>query len=93
MLRDFIDFLFELFSNGHFTGLDTKRIDRHIEELKKHDWFNQLHHNEKFRKLFFTNVHVRKYLQSRRRVNKIIDNPAAREKFVIFLEKQVEKSR
>ena len=41
------------------------------------------------RKLFFTNVHVRKYLQSKRRVNKIMDNPAAQEKFIIFLEKQL----
>jgi hypothetical protein len=93
MLRDFIDVLFDFFSNGQFSGLDTRRIDAHIEELKEYDWFNRLYHDEKYRKRFFTNVHVRKYLQSRRRVNKIMDNPAAREKFVMLLEKQVKKGR
>ncbi|WNB91020.1 hypothetical protein [Bacillus sp. NEB1478] len=91
MLRDFIDFMFDLFSNGNFTGLDTRRIDAHIDELKTYDWFNRLYHDEKYRKFFFTNVHVRKYLQSKRRVNKIIDNTKAREKFIIFLEKQSKK--
>jgi hypothetical protein len=91
MLRDVIDFMFDVFSNGSFSGLDTRRIDAHIEELKKYDWFQRIYHDEKYRKLFFTNVHVRKYLQSRRRVNKIVDNPVAREKFMIFLEKQSKK--
>ena len=91
MLRDFIDFMFDVFSNSSFSGLDTRRIDAHIEELKKYDWFHRLYQDEKYRKLFFTNVQVRKYLQSSRRVNKIIDNPVAREKFIIFLEKQSKK--
>lgn len=88
MLRDLLDFLLRLSSPGMFIGLDTKTIDRHIQELNEHQWFNKIYENENYRKLFFTNVHVRRYLESKRRVRKLINDPYAREKFIIFLEKQ-----
>ena len=88
MLRKLLEFLLRLSSPGMFIGLDTKTIDRHIKELNEHRWFNSLYEDKNYRTLFFTNVHVRRYLESKRRVNKLINNPLAREKFIIFLEKQ-----
>jgi hypothetical protein len=88
MLRDLLDFFLRLFSPGVFLGLDTQTIDRHIKELNEHRWFNSLYEDENYRNLFFTNVHVRHYLESKRRVNKLINHPLTREKFIIFLEKQ-----
>ncbi|WP_226536819.1 hypothetical protein [Fictibacillus halophilus] len=88
MLKDLLDFFLRLNSPGMFIGLDTKTIDRHIKELNEHRWFNSLYEDENYRKLFFTNLQVRHYLESKRRVNKMINNPLFREKFIIFLEKQ-----
>ncbi|ANX11506.1 hypothetical protein ABE41_005760 [Fictibacillus arsenicus] len=88
MFRDLLDFFLRLSSPRMFIGLDTKTIDRHIHELNEHRWFNTLYEDANFRKLFFTNVHVRRYLENKRRVRKLIINPLAREKFIIFLEKQ-----
>ncbi|MFD1356801.1 hypothetical protein ACFQ4X_02730 [Fictibacillus halophilus] len=88
MLRDLLNFFLRLNSPRMFIGLDTKTIDRHIQVLNEHRWFSKIYEDANYRKLFFTNVHVRRYLESKRRVSKLINNPYAREKFIIFLEKQ-----
>lgn len=73
------------------TSLDTRKIDKHIEKLKEHDWFLTIYENEKYRRLFSVNRKVRGYLQSKRRVNRLIHYPIAQERFIKLLEKQVRK--
>lgn len=58
------------------------------KELNEHRWFNSLYEDKNYRNLFFTNVYVRRYLESKRRDSKLINNHLAREKFIISLEKQ-----
>jgi hypothetical protein len=91
LIRDFLHFILKLFSPTSFIGIDTRTVDRHIEELNQHQWFSSLYHNEKYRKQFFMNVHIRSYLESKRRVNKLIDDPVAREKFMELLQKQQQR--
>lgn len=85
---DFILSILEAVYSGNIS-LDTRKIDKHIEELKKHDWFLTIYENEKYRRLFNVNRNVRAYLQSKRRVNRMIDHPIAQERFIQLLEKQV----
>lgn len=91
MLRDLLNFFLRLISPHMFIGLNTRTIDAHINELKTQHWFNTLYQDEKYRKLFFTNVHIRHYLESKRRFNTLMSDPVAREKFVNLLEKQRKK--
>jgi hypothetical protein len=50
------DFLLGLLAvaNGD-QSLDTKKIDRNIETLKKHRWFKELFDDERYHRLFFVN--------------------------------------
>jgi hypothetical protein len=81
-----------LSATSSFTGLNTRKIDRHIEELKQHKWFNELFESEKYHRLFFGNVHVRKYLESKLRVHRLIHSPLTQERFKRFLERQSQKT-
>jgi hypothetical protein len=47
-------------SIGQDDSLNTKKIDKHIEELRKNNWFNKLYDDEKYHRLFFVYKPVRK---------------------------------
>ncbi|MEH7378166.1 MULTISPECIES: hypothetical protein [Bacillaceae] len=91
MLYFLLDLLDAMFT-GSTTGLDTRRIDRNIEQLKQQDWFKKIYNDEKYRRLFYVNRHVRGYLQSTRRVKKIIRNQKAQKKLMVLLNKQIQNS-
>ncbi|WP_394603403.1 hypothetical protein [Fictibacillus sp. UD] len=89
ILNALIEFISNLFSNtGYKDTLDTQKIDRHIEILKEYDWFKRIYEQEKYHRLFFINRHVRG-LESKARVNKMIQKPEAQQKFINLLEKQL----
>ena len=71
-------------------SLNTRKIDQNIERLKELEWFNTIYDEEKYHRLFFVNRHVRGYLQSTLRVNKIIRSQKAQIKFMRLLDKQVQ---
>lgn len=87
ILLDFTSPLFE------YRSIDTRMIDRHINELNEHSWFNLIYQDEKFRRLFFTNYKTRKYLESPFRVVRLTKSVSEREKFKRFLEKQLLKQQ
>jgi len=94
----FLHFLLHLveglfISSGSGIVLNTQKIDKNIELLKGQAWFKQLYEDERYHRLFFVNRRVRKYLQSTIRVKKINSNPKAQQKFLLFLDKQIEQSR
>ena len=93
MLSTFISFLFELAisGTGGFSGLDSKKIDCHIEELKGQEWFNEFYTDAKYRSLFFGNVNVRKKLQSRMFVKRLLISEKAQKSFERYLQKQLNK--
>lgn len=88
----FLDLIFSFFAGGFGLSdtLDTKKIDKHIQKLIQYDWFKAIYEDEKYHRLFFVNKHVRKYLQSRIRVNNMIRSKEAQRKFFIFLTKQLD---
>ncbi|WP_442598806.1 hypothetical protein [Neobacillus sp. D3-1R] len=96
MKKKFI-YLFELFLTLIFSplfeyrSLDTRMVDRHINELKQYSWFLLLYEDEKFRRLFYTNYKIRKYLESPFRVERLMKNSHAQEKFKQYLGKQLLK--
>jgi hypothetical protein len=90
-LLDLVEGLF--ISSGSGIVLNTQKIDRNIDLLKGQAWFKQLYEDERYHRLFFVNRRVRKYLQSTIRVKKIISNSKAQQKFLLFLDKEVERSR
>lgn len=71
-------------------SLDTRKIDRNIERLKELDWFKTIYDEEKYHRLFFVNRHVRGYLQSTIRVNKIIRSKKAQIKLMRLLDNQIQ---
>lgn len=90
------DFLIEILqslfgSMGYSDSLNTKKIDRNIKKLLECDWFKEIYESNTYHRLFFVNRKVREYLQSNIRTNKIIANQKAQEKFVSFLNKQLNK--
>lgn len=89
-LLDLVEGLF--ISSGGGGVLNTQKIDQNIDLLKRQAWFNLLYQDERYHRLFFVNRRVRKYLQSTIRVKKIISNPKAQQKFLLFLDKEVERS-
>ncbi len=78
-------------SIGQDDSLNTKKIDKHIEELRKYNWFNELYDDEKYHRLFFVNKRVRKFLQSTYLTKRLIKNTNAQNTFKSFLEKQISK--
>ncbi|MBB5178814.1 hypothetical protein HNQ44_000236 [Planomicrobium koreense] len=95
MLSTIISFLLELAisGTGSFAGLDSKKIDRHIEELNGQKWFNCFYTDEKYRSLFFGNVHVRKKLQNRMYVKRLLVSEKAQKSFEHYLQKQINKRK
>lgn len=75
-------------SVGSSDTLNTKKIDRNIEKLLEFDWFSKLYTNETYHRLFFVNKRIRYYLQSSRRVKKIIRSKKAQQKLLSLLEKE-----
>lgn len=74
---------------GSSTGLNTRKIDNNIELLKQEGWFKKIYENEKYHRLFFTNRHIRAYLQSTVRVKKILRNNGSQKKLLRMLDKQL----
>ncbi|MEK5331923.1 hypothetical protein [Lysinibacillus sp. FSL W8-0992] len=70
-------------------ALDTRKIDRNIELLKNEFWFEDIYNEEKYRKLFFVNREVRRYLQNTRRVKRMIKKEKIQNAFITFLNKQL----
>ncbi|MFJ7663989.1 hypothetical protein ACIQXW_16585 [Lysinibacillus sp. NPDC097162] len=70
-------------------ALDTRKIDRNIELLKNEVWFEDIYNEEKYRKLFFVNRKVRRYLQNTRRVKRMIKKEKIQNAFITFLNKQL----
>jgi hypothetical protein len=68
--------------------LDTVKIDRNIDHLKQYGWFREVYDDENFHRLFFVNKHIRRYLQSRYRVKRMIENKKDQEKFITLLHEQ-----
>ncbi|MFJ8459202.1 hypothetical protein ACIQ57_08725 [Lysinibacillus xylanilyticus] len=87
-----LDFVSDLLSGILFNGsttLDTNKIDKNIEKLQHYNWFNEIYHDDKYRKLFFANRNVRNYLQNNFRVKKMIKKTQAQKRFIYFLNKQL----
>jgi hypothetical protein len=87
-------FIFDLMAGlfgsiGQDHSLDTKKIDNHINELRRYQWFNELYEDETYHRLFFVNRRVRKMLQSRIHVRRLINNVHAQNSFRTYLEKQL----
>ncbi|MFC0562482.1 hypothetical protein [Halalkalibacter alkalisediminis] len=78
-------------SIGQDTSLDTRKIDKHIEELKKQKWFIEIYNDEKYHRLFLENRRVRKFLQSRFLTKRMVNNPNAQKAFKLLLDKQLNK--
>lgn len=88
MLELLVNFLSSLTGGG--TGsLNTKKIDQNIEQLKQNGWFKKIYEDEKYHRLFFTNRHVRAFLESAIRVKRMNRSEAAQKRFVRFLDKQL----
>jgi len=69
-------------------GLNTKKIDRHIEKLKELAWFKNVYEDERHHQSFFINRKVRKYLQSSVRVRLLIKSEKSQKRFMKLLEEQ-----
>lgn len=95
MFSTFISFLFEVAvsGTGSFAGLDSKKIDRHIEELNGQQWFNCFYTDGKYRSLFFGNVNVRKKLQNHMYVKRLLASEKAQKSFEHYLLKQINKRK
>lgn len=89
MLENIFDFLLGAYSGK--SALHTRKIDRNIARLQQYDWFHAIYYDDQYRSLFFANHHVRKYLQSNIRVNRMMKKKQAQERFILFLNKQLDK--
>nr|WP_259548608.1 hypothetical protein [Heyndrickxia oleronia] len=78
-------------SVGQDDSLNTKKIDKHIDELRKYNCFNELYDDEKYHRLFFVNRRVRKFLQSSYLTKRLINDPNAQNSFKSLLDKQLSK--
>ena len=88
-MLDFVSDLLSGISVSGSTTLDTKKIDKNIENLQQYSWFNAIYQDDKYRKLFFANRNVRNYLQNNFRVKKIIKKKQAQKRFISYLNKQL----
>ncbi|EJR55373.1 hypothetical protein FHY65_27460 [Bacillus cereus] len=92
------EFLFGLLSSifgsiFYDQGLNTKRVDRHIEKLGQYPWFKKIYENKRYHRLFFVNYRIREYLQSSFRVKQLIKSQKRQKKFKQLLEVQLTKSK
>ncbi|MDC3426173.1 hypothetical protein NC797_16880 [Aquibacillus sp. 3ASR75-11] len=90
-----MEFIFNLIGSlfegiGQDQSLNTKKIDDHIEKLKRYPWFKELYENEQYHQKIFTNRHVRRYLQSKGRVRRMIKYEKSRKKFITLLNAQIQ---
>lgn len=88
MLYEIISAILQSIGIGQDNSLNTEKIDKHIKQLRKHEWFNDLYNSETYRHLFFGNKKVRKYLQSRLTTRRMLRSLKAQEKFKKLLVKQ-----
>jgi len=70
-------------------ALNTQKINKNIEKLSSHDWFKELYNNETYRKVFLFNRVIRRYLESDRKVDKLVHNLKKREQFLKLLHEQM----
>ncbi|MCD7035222.1 hypothetical protein LRR81_13325 [Metabacillus sp. GX 13764] len=87
-MDDFFEGVVEFFSDLFVfssTSRRDKKIDRHITMLRKEAWFNSLFRISANRKLIFNNRKVRRYLKSRRRVKRLIEDVKAQRHFQTLL--------
>jgi hypothetical protein len=89
-----LHFIFDLISDlfgsaGQSDSINTQKVDRNIARLNEHDWFKDIYSDEKYRRLFFVNRHIRAHLQSSLRVNRMIRDLDARERFLLLLDKHL----
>ncbi|MEK8197925.1 hypothetical protein [Lysinibacillus sp. FSL M8-0134] len=89
MLENLFDFLSGAYSGQ--SALHTRKIDRNIESLQQYEWFHNIYHQDQYRSLFFLYYHVRNYLQSNVRVNRMLKKKQAQERFILFLNKHLDK--
>ncbi|MGI2328413.1 nitrite reductase [Planococcus sp. YIM B11945] len=75
--------------NGRFR-LDTQKTDRHIEQLGKLHWFNELYECERHQSSFLFSLQIRKYLNSSFRVQLLKSSEREQKKFIQKLEKVAE---
>jgi hypothetical protein len=75
----------ELISSPN-SGLDTNKIDKNIEKLRRLKWFNDLYVDEPQHKSFFISLKVRKYLQSNILVSRLENNQKEQKNFIQLLE-------
>lgn len=68
------------------SSLNTNKIDKNIEKLRKLKWFDDLYVDERHHKSFFVNTKVRKYLQSNILVSRLKNNQKEQQKFIQLLE-------
>lgn len=85
MLDFFLELLTGIFGLSSET-LNTQKIDKNIEKLRSNSWFEQIYQDETYHRLFFVSRKVRGYLQSSRRVNRIMTTEKARSSFIQLLE-------
>jgi hypothetical protein len=90
-LFEIIRAIFENMANDR--SLNTAKIDKNIEELRKYKWFTDLYENEKYHRLFLVNRDIRKYLNSSLRIKRLKTNPNVQRKFVRWLERQLERAK
>lgn len=67
-------------------SLNTRKIDKNIDELRELEWFNALYESERHRKSFSINYKVRKYLQSTILVTRLKTSEREQQKFIRLLE-------
>lgn len=72
------------------TSLDTRKIDKNIEKLRTLQWFNDLYESGRHHKSFFTNLKVRRYLESSIRISALKNNEREQKKFIQLLENVAE---
>ncbi|MFG3432576.1 MULTISPECIES: hypothetical protein [Lysinibacillus] len=81
-----LEFMLAILANAlnGSTTLHSTKIDRNTERLRQYDWFEEEYQDDRYRRLFFANRHVRKYLQHNRRVNQMMKKKRAQAKCIDF---------
>lgn len=81
-----LEFMLAILANAlnGSTTLHSTKIDRNTERLRQYDWFEEIYQDDRYRRLFFANRHVRKYLQHNRRVNQMMKKKRTQAKFIDF---------
>ncbi|MFC7686279.1 hypothetical protein [Ureibacillus sp. GCM10028918] len=92
MITEILEITAELlFNGGRRDPLNSKKADKHIEELRRYQWFTELYEDKRYHHLFFGNRRVRKVLRSKYRTKRLINNTSAQGTFISLLDKQNQK--